>query len=153
MPPPWQRAAAAAPSIALLALFALVVLVGLTAAEIPCHYCGHQDLCPLPYIDKNRPESADSVKLKKMCPKACLKFDGYAPDGKRVIIRDCAAEGKDTNECEDLQEYSGASGQMCVCNAANCNEAATTARVSGSVGAVLFGSALATVAYMRWRAS
>ena len=57
MPPPWQRAAAAAPSIALLALFALVVLVGLTAAEIPCHYCGHQDLCPLPYIDRSRPES------------------------------------------------------------------------------------------------
>ena len=50
-------------------LAALVVLVGLTSAAIPCHYCGHQDLCPLPYIDRSRPESEESVKLKKMCPK------------------------------------------------------------------------------------
>ena len=150
MPPPRQRAAAAAPSIVLVVV-ALVVLIGRTAADIPCHYCGHQDLCPLPYIDKNRPESEDSVKLKKMCPKACLKFDGFAPDGKRVIIRDCAAEGKDTNECEDLQEYSGASGQMCVCNAANCNRAATG--VSASTGIILLGSALAMVASIRRRRS
>ena len=150
MPRSWPRAAAA-PSIVLVAVVLLVVLISQTSADIPCHYCGHQDLCPLPYIDKNRPESEDSVKLKKMCPKACLKFDGFAPDGKRVIIRDCAAEGKDTNECEDLQEYSGASGQMCVCNAANCNRASSG--VSVSMGILFLGSALAMCANIRWSSS
>ena len=91
------------------------------------------------------------------CPKACLKFDGFAPDGKRVIIRDCAAEGQDTNECVDSQEYSGAEGQMCVCNAANCNGGA---RHGGggrdaSAAVVFLGAAVAAAvaagANFRWR--
>ena len=32
----------------------------------------------------------DNVNLLKFqCDKSCVKFDGYAKDGKRIVVRNC----------------------------------------------------------------
>ena len=65
---------------------------------------------------------------KKFCKKACMKFDGIAEDGKRVLVRDCAPNDMDKNECEEEKEWFGATGSICYCNAENCNPAAPRLR-------------------------
>jgi hypothetical protein len=100
---------------------------------------------PLPYVDANRPETDETVVAKKTCAKSCLKFDGYAPDGKRVLIRDCGAPSIDKNECTEKVEFFGATGQMCYCNAGNCNGAKRTA----ASGTAVVAMATATVLILR----
>ena len=46
-----------------------------------CYYCGITDICEMPY-------DTDEAKYIS-CEKSCLKFDGNAKDGKRVVIRTC----------------------------------------------------------------
>ena len=52
-----------------------------TTGEKQCYYCGLVDNCEMPYNVKN-----ENVK-KISCEKSCLKFDGNAKDGKRVVLR------------------------------------------------------------------
>ena len=46
-----------------------------------CYYCGIKDNCELPF-------DTDDGKIIK-CDKSCVKFDGYAKDGKRIVVRNC----------------------------------------------------------------
>ena len=95
----------------LLILLSIPLIV---QATISCHYCGVRKLCPLPYRDIE----AETVS----CAKSCMKFDGYSEtDNKRVLIRSCGEE--DVNRCSKNSTWFGARGEMCLCNAANCNSA------------------------------
>ena len=111
------------------AALATVWFTGEASAEIQCHYCGLEKLCPLPYTEKNIKSTVDDddnqeIRMnRKTCPKSCIKFDGFADDGKRVLVRDCSADNLDTNECKTDQEFFGAKGTLCYCNAENCNGA------------------------------
>lgn len=97
--------------------FAASTLISLTAADIDCYYCGYLELCELPY-------KADSDDVDHItCPDSCMKFDGYAEDGKRVLARGCAPETLETNVCVPDFDYHGAKGEICQCNAAKCNGA------------------------------
>ena len=78
---------------------------------IDCHYCGIRKLCTLPYDD--------SFSEKISCAKSCMKFDGFAEDGKRVLVRSCGFE--DTNTCNKTIQWHGSKGEKCICNAENCN--------------------------------
>ena len=78
---------------------------------IDCHYCGIRKLCTLPYDD--------SFSEKISCAKSCMKFDGFAEDGKRVLVRSCGFE--DTNICNKTTQWHGSKGEKCICNAENCN--------------------------------
>ena len=49
--------------------------------SVNCYYCGIKDNCELPY-------DTDDGKIIK-CDKSCVKFDGYARDGKRIVVRNC----------------------------------------------------------------
>lgn len=78
---------------------------------IECHYCGIRKLCTLPYDD--------TFSEKISCEKSCMKFDGQAEDGKRVLVRSCGVE--DTNICNKTTTWHGSKGEKCICNAENCN--------------------------------
>ena len=110
-------------SVVTLPLLALLSAWLVTVAEgaIDCHYCGPRQLCQLPYDTK----LFHVQKVK--CEKACMKFDGER-DGNRVVIRDCAQpEHYDNmNTCVDDFDYHGAKGQLCPCNAPDCNTAGAT---------------------------
>ncbi len=131
----------ASPTVLLL-VAVLSAVIQESAGVITCHYCGIEDLCPLPYNDVNRPVAAGAKVAKKLCAKACLKFDGHAPDGKRVVIRDCGGPNADTNKCTEDFEFFGAKGNMCYCNAGNCNGAE---RRAANVGVILAGAMAAAV--------
>ena len=49
--------------------------------SVNCYYCGIKDNCELPF-------DTDDGKIIK-CDKSCVKFDGYARDGKRIVVRNC----------------------------------------------------------------
>ena len=52
-----------------------------TTDEKQCYYCGLVDNCAMPY-------NVEDENVKKIsCEKSCLKFDGNAKDGKRVVLR------------------------------------------------------------------
>jgi hypothetical protein len=80
-----------------------------------CHYCGITNNCPLPY------DVEDEDNKFIMCDKSCLKFDGFAMDGKRVLVRTCGYFVSD--ECVDGQffEDSGTVGNICHCLEDKCN--------------------------------
>ena len=60
------------------------------------------------------------------CAKSCMKFDGYSEtDSKRVLIRSCGEQ--DINKCSKNSTWFGAKGEMCLCNAENCNTATNVA--------------------------
>ena len=111
---------------AAILLSALIVYISVYQAfgKIDCHYCGIRKLCTLPYIDTS------SEKIT--CDKSCMKFDGEAPDGKRVLVRSCGFE--DTNICNKTTEWNGSRGEKCICNAENCNTAST---INFSVGRII----------------
>ena len=92
--------------------------------KIDCHYCGIRKLCTLPYVDTS------SEKIT--CDKSCMKFDGEAPDGKRVLVRSCGFE--DTNICNKTTEWNGSRGEKCICNAENCNSSNT---INARVGRII----------------
>ena len=94
-----------------LSVLILYFSVKQISAEIECHSCGIRKLCSLPY----NADYAETIT----CKKACMKFDGYAEDGKRVLVRTCGLE--DTNACNKTTEWHGSKGVTCICNAANCN--------------------------------
>ena len=117
-------------------------------ASITCYTCGLRSLCPLPYevagpkeegessgdviqedvvVEDNGNSNARAVIEKISCHDACIKFDGYADDGKRVIVRGCDLEemNLETNTCNDKYDWFGAKGKMCTCNASKCNSAST----------------------------
>lgn len=96
-------------STALILYFSVKQVSG----DIECHYCGIRKLCTLPY------EKEFSEKIT--CTKSCMKFDGNAEDGKRVLVRSCGVE--DTNVCNKTTNWHGSTGEKCICNAANCNGA------------------------------
>ena len=79
--------------------------------SVDCYYC---DNCELPF-DK------DNGKIIK-CEKACLKFDGYAKDGKRIVVRNCGFLTGD--ECLDgISKYEDTIGTTCHCQQDKCNSA------------------------------
>ena len=58
------------------------------------------------------------------CEVSCFKFDGYASDGKRILMRDCGYF--DTDECVSGQNFEDgtAVGTICHCKENRCNGAA-----------------------------
>ena len=97
----------------LFSAFIVFISVHESYGKIDCHYCGIRKLCTLPYVG--------TFSEKITCAKSCMKFDGEASDGKRVIVRSCGFE--DTNICNKTTEWNGSTGEKCICNAANCNNA------------------------------
>ena len=49
--------------------------------NVDCYNYGIKDNCELPF-------GKDNGKIIK-CEKACVKFDGYAKDGERIVVRNC----------------------------------------------------------------
>ncbi len=70
-------------------------------------------------------------------PASCLKFDGFAPDGERVWMRDCGFFS--VNECDDnyvLNKALGvgvATGRLCHCTKGMCNAAGSNAAAAAVV--------------------
>ena len=99
-----------------LSVLVLYISIYEVSGIIECHYCGIRKLCSLPYDD--------TLAEKISCAKSCMKFDGQAEDGKRVLVRSCGVE--DTNICNKTTTWHGSKGEKCICNAANCNGATKT---------------------------
>ena len=80
-----------------------------------CYYCGIKDNCELPF-------DTDDGKIIK-CDKSCVKFDGYAKDGKRIVVRNCGYFTAD--ECIDgiYYEDEDTIGTTCHCLQDKCNSA------------------------------
>ena len=97
--------------IFVLSVLVLYLSIYHVSGIIECHYCGIRKLCTLPYDD--------TFSEKISCAKSCMKFDGQAEDGKRVLVRSCGVE--DTNICNKTTTWHGSKGEKCICNAANCN--------------------------------
>ena len=97
--------------IFVLSVLVLYLSIYQVSGIIECHYCGIRKLCTLPYDD--------TFSEKISCAKSCMKFDGQAEDGKRVLVRSCGVE--DTNICNKTTTWHGSKGEKCICNAANCN--------------------------------
>ena len=78
------------------------------------------------------------------CEVSCFKFDGYASDGKRILMRDCGYF--DTDECVGGQNFEDgtAVGTICHCKGNVCN-GATEAKSS------IFFLATTIVAVALWR--
>lgn len=76
------------------------------------------------------------------CEVSCFKFDGYASDGKRILMRDCGYF--DTDECVSGQNFEDgtAVGTICHCKGNVCNGATKTA------GSIFLGT---TAAIAVWR--
>lgn len=112
-------------------LFVALVAPMAVRGSIQCYYCGHRELCPLPF-------KAGEAGLEDQisCDETCLHFDGKATeDGKRVIVRTCAdgdqhVQGVQANNCKEDFEYHGAVGRMCTCNGFLCNGVADPVRVT-----------------------
>ena len=81
-------------------LLVVTALAQLAESKIECHSCGIRKLCSLPY----EPTKAEWIT----CPVSCMKFDGYAADGKRILYRGCG--DIDTNICNKTTEWFGAEG-------------------------------------------
>merc|ERR1719270_112260 len=83
--------------------------------SMDCYYCGIKDNCELPF-DK------DDGKIIK-CDKSCVKFDGFAKDGKRIVVRNCGYFTAD--ECIDgiYYEDEDTIGTTCHCLQDKCNSA------------------------------
>ena len=96
---------------ALLSALILYLSLYFASGSIDCHYCGIRNLCTLPYDE--------TFSEKISCPKSCMKFDGKASDGKRVLVRSCGFE--DTNICNKTTDWHGSVGEKCICNASDCN--------------------------------
>ena len=66
--------------------------------SVDCYYCGIKDNCELPF-------DTDDGKIIK-CDKSCVKFDGYAKDGKRIVVRNCGYfTGKSLSEALLFAEH------------------------------------------------
>ena len=88
-----------------------------TTDEKQCYYCGLVDNCEMPY-------NVEDENVKKIsCEKSCLKFDGNAKDGKRVVVRTCGYFM--ANECVEGAHYEDPDtiGTICHCLDDNCNSA------------------------------
>ena len=81
--------------------------------SVDCYYCGIKDNCELPF-------DTDDGKIIK-CDKSCVKFDGYAKDGKRIVVRNCGYFTAD--ECIDgiYYEDEDTIGTTCHCLQDKCN--------------------------------
>lgn len=80
-----------------------------------CYYCGITDNCELPYDTEN-------AKMIE-CEKSCMKFDGQAVDGKRIVVRNCGYFLAD--ECIEgaFFENEDTIGTICHCTEPECNNA------------------------------
>ena len=79
------------------------------------------------------------------CEVSCFKFDGYANDGKRILMRDCGYF--DTDECVSGQNFEDgtAVGTICHCKGHTCNGATTVI----TMGSFSFAAAAAAIAVRR----
>ena len=112
-----------------LSILVLYLSIYQVSGIIECHYCGIRKLCSLPYDD--------TFSEKISCAKSCMKFDGKAEDGKRVLVRSCGVE--DTNICNKTTTWHGSKGEKCICNAANCNGATkTNVNISNLIPTIAF---------------
>ena len=106
-------------------LFMQFVVFKVVFGSIECHYCGFNNLCPLPYNgDKLYDGVLGATENRRtdrvFCSKSCMKFDGKSlMDDRRVLVRTCGVE--DINRCDKNVTYLGARGTFCVCNGINCN--------------------------------
>lgn len=73
--------------------------------------------CPLPWDESK-------VGTVNCTTTTCMKFDGWASDGKRIMMRDCGFFTAD--ECRDEETINGVEtkGNLCHCTGAHCNTAA-----------------------------
>ena len=82
-------------------------------STLRCYYCGIVDICDLPY------DNDDGKQIH--CDKSCLKFDGQAKDGKRIVVRNCgfflAEECISGTSYEDTDTV----GTICHCLTDDCN--------------------------------
>lgn len=80
-----------------------------------CYYCGITDNCELPY------DTEDATMIE--CEKSCMKFDGQAVDGKRIVVRNCGYFL--ANECIEgaFFENEDTIGTICHCIDSQCNSA------------------------------
>ena len=100
------------------------------STEIKCFRCGINDKCQHPF---------EGNATEVLCEKSCFKFDGYATDGKRVLMRDCGYF--ETTGCleEANFEHDSAIGTICHCkDGDNCNPAPSLHNASSTLVAVLF---------------
>lgn len=104
--------------------------------SIQCHYCGIRRLCQLPFDQ----EAAETIT----CDQSCMKFDGFADDGKRIIVRSCGHEDLNT-WCNASYDWNGSKGTYCLCNSANCNPAEPTTAFHLSFKVVVLGLGAALV--------
>ena len=106
--------------------------------SVDCYYCGIEDNCefhtfcdcatPLKKINLHLtfycelPFDKYNGKIIK-CEKACVKFDGYAKDGKRIVVRNCGYFTGD--ECLDgiYYEDEDTVGATCHCHQDKYNSA------------------------------
>ena len=95
-----------------------------TTDEKQCYYCGLVDNCEMPY-------NVEDENVKKIsCEKSCLKFDGNAKDGKRVVLRTCGYFT--TDECVEgaFYEDKDTIGTICHCLDNDCNSAENFGKIS-----------------------
>ena len=64
--------------------------------SVDCYNYGIKDNCELPF-------GKDNEKITK-CEKACVKFDGYAKDGERIVVGNCGYFTGDESLDEDEDE-------------------------------------------------
>ena len=83
---------------------------------LQCYYCGITDNCRIPY-DVTPESGAKNIS----CDKSCVKFDGTARDGKRVIVRNCGYFK--ANECVEGAYFEDPDtiGTICHCLEDKCN--------------------------------
>ena len=99
--------------------FLVVVITGdeevVQDGQLQCWYCGITDNCRIPY------DTEATVAMKIPCDKSCVKFDGTARDGKRVVIRNCGYFQAD--ECVEgaFFEDPDTVGTICHCLEDGCN--------------------------------
>ena len=95
---------------------------GESYADVNCYYCGIADNCEIPYYK-------DEGALIK-CDKSCLKFDGYARDGKRIVVRNCGYFYAD--ECVEGSFFEDETtiGTICHCLEDSCNLATQSCQVT-----------------------
>ena len=83
---------------------------------LQCYYCGITDNCRIPYATEPK-NGAKNIT----CDKSCVKFDGIARDGKRVIVRNCGYFKAD--ECIEGAYFEDPDtiGTICHCLTDKCN--------------------------------
>ena len=82
--------------------------------SVDCYECGIKDDCVLPFDINNG-------KIIK-CDKSCVKYDGYAKDGERKVVRSCGYYTVD--KCIDGIRYEDKyNGTTCHCQKDKCNSA------------------------------